>query len=131
MERCKSAPKLGSIEESPELEEVEEKDWLRVLALRGSTTPLVRTNTVAKPVSPTRSSLETVREEERLVLMSTPPPSMHCKLVTESELSPDAVSPNGLLVRNIPSLFLEIRKRVQFTNGLNVRNVSHSRTWPK
>lgn len=98
MERCKSAPKLGSIEESPELEEVEEKDWLRVLALRGSpsATTLARNNTVIKPVSPTRNSLETVREEERC-LISTPP-SLHRKMVAEVDTSPDAVSPDGLLV---------------------------------
>ncbi|KAI9560883.1 hypothetical protein GHT06_011837 [Daphnia sinensis] len=93
VERCKSAPKLGSIEESPELEEVEEKDWLRVLALRGSAQPLQRNNTVIKPVSPVRSSLETVREEDRC--LSTP--SLPCKIITECDPSPDAVSPDGLL----------------------------------
>ena len=99
VERCKSAPKLGSIEESPELEEVEEKDWLRVLALRGthSAPTLQRNNTVIKPVSPSRSSLETVREEERFI--STP--SLPIKMIAESDPSPDAVSPDGLLVRNL------------------------------
>jgi hypothetical protein len=98
VERCKSAPKLGSIEESPELEEVEEKDWLRVLALRGtqSAPTLQRNNTVIQSVSPTRSSLETVREEERFI--STP--SLAAKMMTESDPSPDAVSPDGLLVRH-------------------------------
>ena len=96
VERCKSAPKLGSIEESPELEEVEEKDWLRVLALRGSQSvqTLHRTNTVIKTVSPARTSLETVREEERCI----PTPSLPCKIVAECDPSPDAVSHDGLLV---------------------------------
>ncbi len=107
MERCKSAPKLGSIEESPELEEVEEKDWLRVLALRGaqSAQTLHRTNTVIKAVSPARSSLETVREEERCI----PTPSLPCKIVVaECDPSPDAVSPDGLLVCRFSSfIFVE------------------------
>jgi hypothetical protein len=97
VERCKSAPKLGSIEESPELEEVEEKDWLRVLALRGTQpTALQRNNTVIKPVSPSRSSLETVREEERFISTPSLP---NTKMIAESDPSPDAVSPDGLLVR--------------------------------
>ncbi|XP_045024133.1 uncharacterized protein LOC116923703 [Daphnia magna] len=93
VERCKSAPKLGSIEESPELEEVEEKDWLRVLALRGAAQTLQRNNTVIKPVSPVRSSLETVREEDRCI--STP--ALPCKIIAECDPSSDAVSPDGLL----------------------------------
>lgn len=97
VERCKSAPKLGSIEESPELEEVEEKDWLRMLALRGAAQTLQRNNTVIKPVSPVRSSLETVREEDRCI--STP--ALPCKIIAECDPSSDAVSPDGLLVLGI------------------------------
>lgn len=96
MERCKSAPKLGSIEESPEQEELEERDWLRVLAQRNASAaaaaPTGRPSVTGGPgvtrvASPSRTgSLETVREEER------------CLPSASRDPSPDAVSPDGLLV---------------------------------
>ena len=122
MERSKSAPKLGSIEESPEQEVEEEKDWLRVLALRGSTTrALSARNTVMMNKASASSSvassatssstssatplLETVREEDRCLPL--PPVSSPVKLLTltsecdptTTATSPDDVSPDGLLVR--------------------------------
>lgn len=97
MERCKSAPKLGSIEESPEQEIEEEKDWLRVLALRGPSTVIRLNNTARNTSSPVRSNnlLETVREEERSLPASLLPPTV---LTTECDPSQEDVSPDGLLV---------------------------------
>lgn len=98
MERCKSAPKLGSIEESPEQEVEEEKDWLRVLALRGPSTVIRLNNPAVRSTSsPVRNNnlLETVREEERSLPPSLLPPTV---LTTECDPSQEDVSPDGLLV---------------------------------
>jgi len=103
VERCKSAPKLGCIEEAPE-EAVEEADWLRVLALRthlhSKPTPSAVTSPPAPPLPP--RTLETVDEEERCLPLPPPPPPLPtlCQLLSsvECDSTPEEdVSPDGLL----------------------------------
>ena len=103
---------MGSIEESPEQEIEEEKDWLRVLALRGSTTQcLSARNTVMMGKLSTSSAtssttspllLETVREESPASAIKLL--SIECES-TVTTTSPDDVSPDGLLVRRRVSPF--------------------------
>lgn len=125
VERCKSAPKLGSIEESPEQEEVEEKDWLRVLAQRKSASAAsqsaFRSTTCAAAAAAALSGNNNNNNNHHQVHVmnghnkhGTVSPSransletvreedrsasLPCKLaMTECDPSPDAVSPDGLL----------------------------------
>ena len=82
MERGKSAPKLGAIEESPEQEDVEEKDWLRVLALRPPASARAAAHGVngvaaaATLLKTAQRALETVREE------ATPAPAAPTPVTT-------------------------------------------------
>lgn len=82
VERGKSAPKLGAIEESPEQEDVEEKDWLRVLALRPPASARAAAHGVngvaaaATLLKTAQRALETVREE------ATPAPAAPTPVTT-------------------------------------------------
>lgn len=103
MERCKSAPKLGCIEEAPE-EALEEADWLRVLALRTHPHSKLTSPTVTSPPAPPLPprTLETVTEEERYPPLPPPPPPplpALCQLLSsvECDSTPEDVSPDGLL----------------------------------
>ena len=111
VERCKSAPKLGSIEESPEQEEVEEKDWLRVLAQRSASGQQLRPKCSTQNSSlPLLRTLETVCEEERC---HSPPAQLSSRSHSLTSIpdnpseaggnGPDDVSPNGLQVAFSPS----------------------------
>lgn len=97
------------------MEEVEERDWLRVLALKPQYPRCVKLAAAAAAAAATAAasaagvcssgslpmlrSLETVREEER-----TPPMcqerSLSLASLSDSDSNPDDVSPNGLQVIN-------------------------------